>query len=135
MGVGPLILVDTSAFVCVLNRAEERHAEAARMLASMRATDLVTTNYIVTETASVLDRRFPPRSVAAFLDDVIPMIRVEWIERGIHDRGIAAFRAKERRRLSFVDATTIEFCRDRGIKEVFAFDDDLEVAGIKLVKG
>lgn len=128
--MGPLI--DTSAVIAVLEPEDPNHAAAARILGSLRG--VVTHDYVVLESISVLDRRSSPRTLETFLDVMLPEIHVERVGSELFARAMAAFRARERRRLSFVDAVTIEFCRDQGIRDVFAFDEDLDRAGLRSLK-
>ena len=60
-------------------------------------------------------------------------IRIVWIDRRLVD---AAWEILERYadvRLSLTDAATIAVARSRKIREVFAFDDDFEAAGLTVV--
>lgn len=126
-------LIDTSAIFAVLCADDESHEEATRVLARLDG-PLVTHDLIVVEAVSLIDRRLGQAELDAFLDVMLPTIDVGRVDPALFNRSLMAFRARERRRLSFVDAVTIEFCRDRGIRDVFAFDEDLARAGLKAVR-
>lgn len=129
--MGPLI--DTSAVIACLDGGDPNADDARRILAS--CSRLVPHAYVVVESISVIDRRLPPAAMDAFLDVMLPTIQVSPVGPELFSRAMAAFRARERRRLSFVDAVTIEFCRSSRITDVFAFDDDLARAGLQLARG
>lgn len=128
--MGPL--VDTSAIFAALDGTDPSHARAVRVLAAH--TSLAAHEFIVVEAVSVIDRRLPAAALTAFFDHILPTIDVSPVGPDLFERAVAAFRARSRRRLSFVDCVTIEFCRAHGIREVFAFDDDLERAGLSLLR-
>jgi predicted nucleic acid-binding protein len=132
--MGSLIALDTSAIYALMAENDDAHDEAKRISATLSWSRVVTHNYVVTEAISILDRRGGQEVVARLLDGILRSVMVEWVDRDLHERGLAAFLGRERRKLSFVDAVTIEFCRERGIREVFAFDDDLERAGLKALR-
>lgn len=130
-----MIFLDTSAIVAFIVREEEHHSHAEAIAEQVAWDQLITTNLVVVEAVAVLDRKAGMSGVAAFLDVLLPLAKVEFVDRDLHARGMAAFRARPRSRLSLVDATSIEFCRDRGIREVFAFDEDFAHAGLTLLRG
>lgn len=126
--------IDTSAILAILDASDERHAEASAILRA-RPPRFITHELVLVESISVVDRRLGQGPLDLLLDVMMRDIRSVPVDRGLFDRSLAAFRARERRRLSFVDSVTIEFCRQHGIDEVFAFDEDLERAGFTALKG
>lgn len=126
-------LIDTSAIYALLDPGDAGHEDAV-LIADRLGDRLVTHAMVLTESISLVDRRLPAHTLRRFLNDLVPRLDVIMVDERLFSRALAAFRAGERRRLSFVDSVTIEFCRDRGIQEVFAFDDDFERAGLTLLR-
>jgi predicted nucleic acid-binding protein len=83
---------------------------------------LVTSNYVVLETCALLQRRLGFQAVRAFWDDVVPMLRVQWVNERQHELGMAVMLGANRRKLSLVDCVSFCLMREAGIAEAFAFD-------------
>jgi len=75
------ILVDTTAFVALLDRRHSRHWVLRDMLSLLFKADatLVVTNCIVLETFDVLRRRFAARSLRLLALELLPACEVVWV--------------------------------------------------------
>lgn len=120
-----MIFVDTSGFLAVLNADEERHADAKRFwITGLQNRELfVCTNYILIETIALAQNRLGMTAVNIFQNDIVPVLRVEWVDEIIHRAGVAAMLAANRRNLSLVDCISFEVVRQLGIREVFTLDN------------
>lgn len=128
-------MVDTSAFYSALDRRDPNHAEAARCFVEVLRGDetLLTHNYVVLETFSLLQRRLGIPAARHFLDELLPGVPVHWIDQGLHDRAIAACLATGSRGLSLVDCISFDLMRLRGVDRAFAFDADFKAQGFRLL--
>lgn len=136
------VLVDTGAWIALLSRADQHAAAAAERYADLatQGARLVTTNYIVDETATRL--RYGAGLDAALtyhrmLDDSVKArkLRVTWIDETIERE---AWRVLEQYRdvvLSLTDATTAVTARRTRIEEIFGFDRDFEALGLVVLPG
>lgn len=136
------VLVDTGAWIALLSRRDQ-HASAAseryRDLAG-EGIRLVTTNYIVDETATRLRYGAGLDAALAYrrmLDDSIQSrrLRITWIDETIERE---AWRILEQYRdvtLSLTDATTAVAARRTRIAEIFGFDRDFEALGLLVLPG
>lgn len=136
------VVVDTGAWIALLSR-DDQHAPAAaeryRTL-SGEGSRLVTTNYIVDETATHL--RYGAGLDAALtyrrmLDDSVKArrLRIAWIDETAERE---AWRLLEQYRdvtLSLTDATTAVAARRSRIGEIFGFDRDFEALGLVVLPG
>ena len=122
-------LVDTSALFALLDSNDLKHAEAVRQWDAAIEMDLVTHGYVVTESIALTRARLGWDAVAALIDSILPAIRVEMVERSVHEAALAEYRAVTGG-TSFVDRVTIAFGRAHGIGTCFAFDADLKAAGL-----
>jgi len=129
------ILIDTSALLAVLDRSDERHSEARRVWEDMLKgnTILVCHNYVLVETSTVLTRRLGMDAVRTFVHDVIPVLRVVWVTRDVHEAAVASHMAAERRALSLVDCASFEIMRRTGVRTAFAFDPHFGEFGYETV--
>ncbi len=117
--------VDTSALLALLDRDEARHTDAVgtwQRLADSEAT-LVTTNYVVVETTALTQSRLGLNAVRVLTRDVLPLVDVVFVDRGLHNAATASLLAANRRQLSLVDCASFEVMRNRQLTHAFAFDD------------
>lgn len=118
------VFVDTSAFLAVLDADDESHARADvawRKLLDSEDT-LATTNYVLVETFALVQSRLGLDAVRVLQQDVLPALRVIWVEADLHGAATTALLTANRRRLSLVDCVSFETMRRHGIQRVFAFD-------------
>jgi len=94
---------------------------------------LFSTNYIITETIALLQKRHGPRPVASFLQNVVPLVELYFVERRLHDAALELLTMSDRRRLSFVDCSSFLFMRHARIRQAFAYDDHFKAFGFELV--
>jgi predicted nucleic acid-binding protein len=129
------IFVDTSALLAVLNAADAHHAAAKTLWEKIiTAGDvLLCHNYILVETSALASRRLGVEAVRAFERDVVPLLRVEWITRDIHDAAVGSHLAAARRGLSLVDCVSFEVMRRTGIETAFAFDGHFREYGYESI--
>ena len=116
--------VDTSAFYALLDADDENYGPSASTGRAMMASDehVVTTNYVLVETFAHLQSRLGLRAVREFQEDVVPVLRVEFVTPEMHRLGIVALLAASRRGLSLVDCVSFEVMRESGMKSAFTFD-------------
>ena len=131
------VFADTSALYALLVRTEEGHAEVAaafsRLLQGRRP--LVTSNYVVLETAALLQRRIGLPAVRDFDERIAPLLTVRWITEPLLRRAMDRLIRADRRGVSLVDCTSFEVMEAEAITEAFALDRDFAAAGFRLVPG
>jgi predicted nucleic acid-binding protein len=64
-----------------------------------------------------------------FVDDLLPLVDVEWVDQAPHAEAREAMLAGGQRGVSLVDWTSFLVMRRRGIRTAFAFDDDFAAQG------
>lgn len=127
------VFVDTSAWYAVADRGDANHLLAGRLFTSLIAekAQLVTTNYVVSETYTLLRVRLGAEAAHAFLRSVRAsmqaqriFVQSEWeaaaeellLQYADHD-------------FSYVDATSFVTMRRLSIDEAFTFDRHFAAAG------
>jgi len=127
------MFVDTSAIYARIVDTDARHREALALWADLaeRRETLVTSNYVVLESISLLTRRVGLAPVRAFQADMVPVLRVRWVDEALHGRAMAAFLSAGDRRLSLVDCVSFEVMRRFGLDT--AFDADFTEAGFRCI--
>ena len=124
--------VDTSALYALLDRGDENHVAAASWF-SGGARDLLTHNYVVVESAALVDRRLGARAVRALMEDILPIVGLVFVDEQLHRAATSAYLAGRRRGPSLVDWASFELMRHRGIDLAFAFDRDFQAGGFATV--
>jgi len=125
------VFVDTSAFMAVINADDRFNSQAVPIWNKLLTDDtpLETSNYVLLETVTLLQSRLGMEAVRAFIEDILPLLVVEWITEEAHQAALAALMTADRRDLSLVDCASFEVLRRRGIKSVFAFDGHFQEQG------
>jgi predicted nucleic acid-binding protein len=131
------VFVDTSALYALLVETEEEHAAVAtefrRLLERGRA--IVTTNYVILETAAVLQSRFGLAPVRDLESEIAPVLHVAWVREDLHRRALERLLSTDRREVSLVDCSSFEAMDEAGIREALALDEDFERAGYRVLPG
>ena len=125
------VFIDTSAFLAVLDADDSRHEKAKAAWHKLLDADesLVTSNYVLVETAALLQNRIGIEAVRLFQEDVVPVLILLWVDEAMHSAGMSALLAAKRRRLSFVDCTSFEAMRKSGATIAFTFDGHFKEQG------
>jgi predicted nucleic acid-binding protein len=131
------VLTDTSAFLALLDASDRRHGVAVDFLEASRAdgTELLTHAYVVVETVALAQRRLGIAAVRRFVDDLLPVAEVVWVDPAAHAEAVEALLAAGTRSVSLVDRVSFLLMRRRGIRSAFAFDEDFAREGFRIVPG
>lgn len=126
-----VIFADTSFLYASLVSRDERHAEAISLARRFGDGKLVTTNHVVGECWTLLNRRWGHRSATSFLESVGRSNFVETfhLPEEVEVSAFGWLRQHDEREYSFVDATSFAFMRENRITEALAFDGDFTAAG------
>jgi predicted nucleic acid-binding protein len=125
------VFVDTSAFFVLLAEDDEENAVASRRLPYLiwNGASLLTSSYVVVETCALVQRRLGMPALHRFLNELLPVVSVVWVNERLHERALATLLAADRRKLSLVDCVSFELMRDCSRNHAFAFDAHFEEQG------
>ncbi len=129
------VYADTSGLFAALVASDSHHDTAGPLLHAMLEGDvlLVTSSYVVLETAALLQSRLGLEPARRFLAEFVPALDVAWVDEDLHGRGVAAMRAANRSRVSLVDWVGFELMRELAIGTAFAFDRHFQDEGFTLL--
>ena len=130
-----MLFIDTSAFYAVFDRDDDNHQKARRIWNEVFSDEnvIVTSNYVLVESFTLIQHRLGLEAVRGFQEDVLPLISIEWVDEATHRSGVSALLAASRRKLSLVDCVSFELMRTLGIKTAFAFDPHFAEQGFKRI--
>jgi len=129
------VFIDTSALYALLVGTEGDHEAAVatfeRLVKAKRP--LLASNYVLLETAAVLQHRFGLSAVRDLEEHLVPLLRVAWVSGESHQRALERLLRTNRRELSLVDCSSFEIMDAEGIRDAFAFDSDFAAEGYRVV--
>jgi predicted nucleic acid-binding protein len=125
------VFIDTSGFIAVLDKDNARHTEAAKTWMDILTSeeDLVTTNYVLVETCALVQNRLGMTAIKMFQEDVVPVLRIEWIDKDVHHAAMGIMLAAGRKKLSLVDCVSFETMRLLGVTIAFTLDKHFKEQG------
>jgi predicted nucleic acid-binding protein len=131
------VFVDTSALYALLVATEDGHAAIVaaleRILRARRP--LLTTNYVLLETAALLQRRFGLAAVRDLEARVVPLLQVRWVDEALHRGAMDRLLRSDRRQLSLVDCASFVVMDAEALDEALALDADFETEGFRVLPG
>ena len=131
-----MIFLDTSAIYALADANDMRHSEAREMfdLAFDNDEDILIHNYVLIESAALLQRRLGLDVALRFLDQMVS-IQTHWIDSEDHAQAVTLLRGRDSRGLSLVDCASFVVMRRYGISHAIAFDADFEHEGFSIYSG
>src|SRR5438105_8842051 len=96
---GVAIFIDTSGIYAVLDGGDLRHPAAVQFWTELIGSgeELVSSSYVVVEIFALVQRRLGMSTVRAYAANVLPALRVEWVDRTLHEVGVAIWLTADRR--------------------------------------
>lgn len=82
----------------------------------------MTTNYVLVETCALVQNRLGMTAIRMFQEDVVPVLRIEWIDKAVHHAAMGIMLAAVRKKLSLVDCVSFETMRLLGVTTAFTLD-------------
>ena len=88
---------------------------------------------MVLETSALLQHRLGVAALRTFLEDVMPLLQLDWISEHRHRAGAEAVMAALRKKLSLVDCISFQTMREHGVRTAFCFDRHFRDQGFEVV--
>ena len=118
------VFVDTSGLFAILDADDAHHAAAGRCWRRWieGQVHLLTSNYVVVETTALVRSRLGMAAVGDLHRAVVPMVKVEWITRPVHEAALNALLGTDQHGLSLVDCTSFRLMEMLKLQRAFSFD-------------
>lgn len=127
--------VDTSALYALMIPEDTHHQAAKACFEELRLAEasLISTNYILLECTSLIQRRQGFEAARSFLIQTGKLLDIVWIDKGHHEQAIALWGKAGRRALSLVDCVSFWVMRNHGLRHALAFDPHFKEAGFEVL--
>lgn len=132
-----MIFADTSFWIGLRARRDERHRRAVELLKATGNRELFTTDDVRGETWTLLRARIDHAAAVDFLDHLerSPRVSVLHIDQDLGRDALAWLRKHDERPYSYVDATSFAVMRAKHIRSALTFDREFEAAGFEVFPG
>lgn len=119
-----MIFIDTSALYALMDADDRNHERARDAWAQWldQPIQFLTSNYVLLESLALIQHRLGIQAARQFDEELMPVLRVHWIDAELHTTALKMVLAIGQRDLSLVDCTNIELMRRLGHRTIFAFD-------------
>lgn len=131
------VFADTSAIYALLAENDQNHPSAVRTWRSLleRNAVLETTNYVMLETAALVQRRLGLAALRDLHTNIEPALAIHWMDEPQHQSAIGLTLAAFRRDLSLVDCSSFVVMEQMGITDAFCFDKHFAEQGFNVLPG
>jgi len=127
------VYIDTSALYAVLDRDDQCHTAANASWRDLLQEDvpLISCNYVLVEASALIQRRLGQKALHTFLEDIVPILRIHWVDEPIHQAATHMILRSKSKTLSLVDCTSFVVMRQLGLNTAFAFDKHFQLQGFR----
>ena len=129
------VFVDTSALYALMAPEDLNHHAAVACFEELQSIEgaLVSTNYVLLECASLLQRRHGFERAKSFLVKAGAMMDIVWIGAQEHGAAVTRWTQAGQRGLSLVDCTSFAVMDAHGLRRAAAFDAQFAQAGFEVL--
>jgi len=130
-----MILIDTSAIIAILCKEDRFHDQAKQSWFDLIEKDktIRCNNYILLEAISLIQRRYGMAILRAFQNDMMPLLKVEWLGEIEHQEAMINLLFANRRGLSLVDTISFATMRRLEIQTAFTLNPHFAEQGFEVI--
>ena len=127
--------VDTSALYAFLVRTDADHPAVTTAFRAIAESGrrMLTTNYVLVETAALLQHRIGVDPVRDLDGRITPLLEVVWVSGELHRRAVTRLFRMNRRQISLVDAVSFTVMEAEGVTEALGLDADFTAEGFRVI--
>ncbi len=129
------IFADTSGLFALLVKNDYMYVRARENFNCFaeKNAQLVTSSFVLVETAALLQRRIGMAPVHDFNARILPLLEVIWVDDKWYARAMQRLLAQNNRNVSLVDCLSFEIMDSLEIECAFAFDKHFEENGFTML--
>jgi predicted nucleic acid-binding protein len=130
------LFIDTGAWFALADKSDKYHKQAVQIYRNLlRDYQLSTTNLVISETYTLIQRAISNQAAIRFLDNIAasPRIIKVYSDNILEETAIEILRQYQDQDFSYTDAVSFAAMKQYEIKEAFAFDHHFVTAGFTLV--
>ena len=131
-----MIFLDTSAIFALADAQDSNHNQALDLFGQALGTgeEILVHNYVVVESAALLQRRLGLNTSLRFLDET-QAFQIHWISSTDHEQAVTLLNERSRLGLSLDDCASFVVTRRFGVSHALAFDSAFEQEGFITYSG
>lgn len=130
------VLIDADAFVALIKKNDSNHKRAEKIsdFLTKKGSSFYTTNFVFSETITVLSQRIDHQTAINFIDDFKNLKEVNLIRvnEEIEEMAIKIFKSQTSKNVSFVDCLNMAVLKKYNWDTIFSFDKIYRRNGFKL---
>ena len=113
----------------------ELDAQLAKAVARVQESGrpMWTTSFVLVETMALLQHRIGLDAARDFDEELLPAIRVSWVDDDLYRAATERLWREDRRDVSLVDCVSFEFMKREGLTIALAIDPDFREAGFDVL--
>lgn len=131
----PTVLVDTAAWIALVNTRDELHKQAEEVMAELRRRNvtLVTTEFVLLEVANALCTAAWRSKAIRLIDGFrsLPNLRIIPADTSLLAEGWQLYRSRLDKEWSLTDCVSIVVLQKEGLEQIFTSDHHFEQAGFR----
>ncbi len=130
-----VVFVDTTALYALMSQRDLNHERALAQWQEWLESpvDFITSNYVILETASLIQNRLGIQALKEFNAKALPLLDVYWISEEVHKISMQMLLDTNRRQLSLVDCSNFAVMNELGLNSAFAFDQHFAEQGFAVL--
>jgi predicted nucleic acid-binding protein len=128
-----MIFIDTPAIYALADKADVNHSNAYEKFdqALKSGETFLLHNYILLESATLLESRLGLRPALTFLKDA-RVFDTEWVDLALHQEAMNEFEKNGGRGISLIDCMSFVVMRRRGVKKILTYDTNFRDQGFTI---
>jgi uncharacterized protein len=130
------LFVDTSAWLALNDKNDQYHQDALlkKAIIKTRKIDLITSDYVVDETLTIIRYRVSHQAAVVYGDSLMNsrIVTIIGITENEKLAAWALFKKYSDKELSFTDCTSFALMKKLGLRQAFSFDDHFRQTGFQL---
>lgn len=120
-----MIFIDASFFIATINKNDQWHKNAAKILPTIRREEKVTSELILSESVTLIGSLFGGKTGLKLFNYILDNHEVRYADKELSFNAMETF-LKYDGTLSFADSVSIEMMEDSRIESIVSFDSGFD---------